>query len=290
MYRLKRMFTILMLVTLMVSACQPLVLPDGSTVIVQPPQANQALPAGGAIAKVNDIEMYYEVHGAGEPLILLHGGFGNTENFANSIPVFAKEFRVIAVDSRGQGRTSDSGQPLSYSLMVSDVVGIMDVLHIAKAHIVGWSDGGIIGLGLALHHPDRVMKLVTDAPNFTPEGITAEFHDFVQNATYEQWDEIVGADYRRLSPDPEHLPVMVEKCRAMWLTQPNFTQEELRSIHAPTLVIDGANDDLIRVDHVTELAKLIPNAKLVLLADTGHFAPVEKTDEWNKAILTFLED
>jgi len=114
------------------------------------PEAKQS-----GYAPVNGIELYYATYGEGPPLIMLHGGLANTEYFGNQIPVFAKQYTVIAVDSRGHGRSSRDAKPYSYGLMASDVVALMDYLKIPKASIVGWSDGGIIGLDIAMNHPDR---------------------------------------------------------------------------------------------------------------------------------------
>jgi pimeloyl-ACP methyl ester carboxylesterase len=128
-------------------------------------------PVESGMAPVNDIEMYYAIYGEGEPVILLHGGLGNADYFANQIPVLAAEYQVIAVDSRGHGRSTVTETPIGYALMASDVLALMDFLEIESASIVGWSDGGIIGLDIAINNPDRLNKLIAYGANYTPAGV-----------------------------------------------------------------------------------------------------------------------
>jgi pimeloyl-ACP methyl ester carboxylesterase len=130
-------------------------------------------PAAGKYVDVNDIKVYYEVYGEGEPLLLLHGNGGSIENFTYQIPELSKHFKVIAVDSRAQGRTSDSDQEISYALMASDMSELIDKLNLGKVNVVGWSDGGNIGLELAYAHPDKVLKVITVGANYSNENFLA---------------------------------------------------------------------------------------------------------------------
>ena len=247
-------------------------------------------PSVSERVKLGDITMWYSVYGAGEPLIMLHGGMGSADGFYKQVPEFAQHYRVITPDSRGQGRTTDADAPLSYHLMAEDTVRLMDYLKIDSAYIVGWSDGGIIGLDMAMHHPERVRALVAYGANTTPDGAKPEDVAYFRDAKPEVLQVEMGADYLRLSSTPEHLPVIVEKIRNLYLTEPNFTAADLATIKSPTLVLDGEEDEFIRIDHVREFAQAIPGAKLILLPGVGHFAPIEKAAEFNQTVLEFLKD
>jgi pimeloyl-ACP methyl ester carboxylesterase len=252
---------------------------------------------GTTRVELGDITMYFEARGSGEPLILIHGGFGCTDVWANQIPDFSEQYYVIAPDSRGQGRTTDSDAPISYHLMAEDVIRLMDYLGIKSAYIVGWSDGGVIGIDLAIHHPERVKALVAYAATISPDGNQPGFVEFARTVTVSELKswlgsayQPLGVDYLKLMPDPDRLPIILEKIRTMWLTEPNFTPEELAGIQVPTLIMDGQLDDVVRPDHAQVIAKAIPNAKVIILPNTGHYAVLEKSEPWNKAVLDFLEN
>ena len=232
--------------------------------------------------------MYYAMHGQGKPLLLLHGGMGSAEYFHEQVPDFAQHYRVITPDNRGQGRTTDSDAPLSYELMMSDTLKLMDHLKIDSAYIVGHSDGAIIGIEMAIHHPERVRALVAAAQIRHQTAISPTFSSICEIRHHRCRQKEWGYDYLILSSTPEHLPVIVEKIRKLFLTEPNITADQLSSIKTPTLVFDGENEEYIRIDHVKEIAKAIPNAQLVLMPNAGHEAPVEKPAEFNKIVLDFL--
>jgi pimeloyl-ACP methyl ester carboxylesterase len=234
--------------------------------------------------------MYYAAYGTGNPLILLHGGLSSADAFQKQVPWFAQHYRVITPDSRGQGRTTDSDAPLSYHLMAEDMVRLMDYLKLDSAYIVGWSDGAIIGLDMAMHHPERVKALVAYGAYTNPDGLKPENVAFFRTAKPEVLQAAMGAEYLRLSSTPEQLPVIVEKLRTMWLAEPNFTAADLATIKSPTLILDGEEEELIRIDHVKEFAQAIPDAELILMPGTGHSAPVERAAEFNKIVLDFLKN
>jgi pimeloyl-ACP methyl ester carboxylesterase len=146
-------------------------------------------------APVNDIQMYYAVYGQGEPLIMLHGGLGHSDVWGNQIPVFAQHFKVICADSRGHGRSTRSAQPYSYALMASDVVALMDYLKIDKASIIGWSDGGIIGIDIAINHPERLNRLFAFGANTNVAGLRP---DMDKSPVFNKYIEVAGEDYKRL--------------------------------------------------------------------------------------------
>jgi pimeloyl-ACP methyl ester carboxylesterase len=193
---------------------------------------------------------------------------------------------VIAVDSRGHGRSTFTQQRISYALMTSDVLALMDYLGIEKAHILGWSDGGIVGLELAINHPERLNKLIAFGANYNPSGVRA---DAGENPKINAYIENAAKDYRTLSPEPKRWDEFLENIGQMWSSEPNFTAEQLGGISVPMLILDGDNDEFVYTEHTRDMAKLIPTAKLTLIPGTGHFAIVEKPDEINEIILEFLE-
>lgn len=234
---------------------------------------------------VNDIEMYYAVYGNGEPLVMLHGGFAHSDVWGYQIPEFAAHFKVIVADSRGHGRSTRSAQPYSYGLMASDVVALMDHLKIKKASLVGWSDGGIIGLDIAMNHPERLTRLFAFGANYNTEGLR---EDAATSATFRKYVEICGRDYARLSKTPSEYSVFVRQMSEMSYTQPDYNPERLAKISVPTAIADGEHDEGIKREHTERLAKHIPGAKLVILPGVSHFAMWQKPGEFNQAVLDFL--
>jgi pimeloyl-ACP methyl ester carboxylesterase len=243
----------------------------------------------GEYFKLDDISMYVEQHGKGEPIIFIHGGMGSAKAWTDQVEFFAKHYRVITPESRGQARTTDGKVPLTYHLMAEDIIHLMDKLQIPSAYIVGWSDGGNIGIDLAIHHPERIKKLVAYGANINPAGQQANSLEYLRTATPKQMQSDNGSDYLALAPHPENLPIIVEKIRKLWLNEPQFTPAQLASITTPTLVMDGQEEELIRPDHAKEIAAAIPNAKLVMLPNVGHFATFETPVQWNQAVANFLK-
>jgi pimeloyl-ACP methyl ester carboxylesterase len=245
-------------------------------------------PASTGYAPVNDIKMYYAIYGddSGEPLLLLHGGLGNADYFANQIPAFiAAGYRVIAADSRGHGRSSVTDTPISYDLMSSDVLALLDYLKIDSTSLVGWSDGGIIGLDIAIHHPERLRKLIAYGANYIPSGVNPDIgNSVVFNAYITQ----AAADYQRLSPTPDRFDAFLANISNMWATEPNFTKDQMKSITVPTLFIDGWQEEAILPQHDFDMSELVPNSELILMPGVGHFAMFLKPDLFNSLVLNFL--
>jgi pimeloyl-ACP methyl ester carboxylesterase len=248
-----------------------------------PPPMPKAEASG--YAAVNDIKMYYAIYGQGAPLIMLHGGLAHSDVWGNQVPAFAKHFKVIVADSRGHGRSTRSAQPYSYALMASDVIALMDYLKIDKAALVGWSDGGIIGLDIAMNRPERLTKLYAFGANYNVGGLR---DDVATNATFNRYIEEIGKDYERLSPTPKEYGAFVKQIGEMWATQPDYKPEQLARITVPTMIADGEHDEGIKRAHTEEMAKLIPGAKLEILPGVSHFAFWQKPDEFNKSVLDFL--
>ncbi len=182
-----------------------------------------------AFAAVNGLDMYYEIHGDedGSPLVLLHGGMASTPE--KWIPFFVPEFRVIAPEQMGQGRTADLAErPFHYHDMAEDTVELMRQLGIESASIIGYSDGGIVGLDIAIHHPKRVTKLVVTGATARFDGNTPQTQEFLLQ--FDPGEEPVWDDYAQRSPDgAEHWPAVLGRLKLMWCVEPSFTNEELRT-------------------------------------------------------------
>ncbi len=234
-------------------------------------------------AAVNGVSLAWASFGEGEPLVLLHGGAGTSEHWSNQVSAFAEHFRVVVVDSRGHGRSTRDQRPFSYAQMADDVVAVMDTLGLKRASIVGWSDGGIIGLDLALRYPSRVHKLVAYAANATLSGLQRGGGPAV-----DAYFARCATDYAALSPTPKDFEGLMRALRPMWHSQPNYSDAQLASIAAPTLVISGDHDELIRQDHLKHLASVIPHAQLVLVPNASHFALFQQPAAFNRAVLDFL--
>ena len=244
----------------------------------------------GTYSDINGITLYYEVHGKGEPLLLLHGGTAFIESFCRQIPALAREFMVIAPDSRGHGRSGDTDAPLSYRTMADDMVQLLKILNIPRAHIVGWSDGGIIGMDIALRHPEMVNKLVLIGANFDVSGLAAEYIESTKKLTPDAPEFAEVRDfYNRIAPEPKRWPVLIDKIKTMWLSQPHYSPNELRRIKSPALIIAGEND-VIRESHTKEMARLIRGSRHLIVPGASHLVPIEKYETVNREIIGFLKD
>jgi pimeloyl-ACP methyl ester carboxylesterase len=232
-------------------------------------------------AAVNGLNMYYEVHGEGPPLLLLHGGCGSISE--KWISYFSPRFRVIANEQMGHGRTADlADRPFHYHGMAEDTVELMRRLGIENAIIVGYSDGGIIGLDIAIHHPERVTKLVLTGANTRHDGYTAENIEWLR--TFDPGETPVTEAYARLSPDgAAHWPLLRGRLQRMWNVEPAYTPDEIRSIQAPTLVIIG-DADIVTPEHAVEMFRTIPGAQLCVVPHAGHGVLPKET------VLAFLND
>jgi pimeloyl-ACP methyl ester carboxylesterase len=247
----------------------------------------QAYKTVSGSASVNDIELYYEIHGEGVPLFVLHGGLGHIGHWENQIPVLSRHFRVVAVDSRGHGRSTMTEQPISYALMASDVVALMDYLDIERAHVLGMSDGGNIGLHLAINYSNRLIKVIASGANYNPSGVRPDVGEHPKMLDY---FGKAAADYTALSPDPTKWEAFLGNISQMWASEPNFTVEQLGGITVPILLLDGENEEFIFPEHTKEMADLIPTAMPVLVPATGHFGIWENPEAINDAILEFLTE
>jgi pimeloyl-ACP methyl ester carboxylesterase len=237
--------------------------------------------------EVNGIKIHYAIYGQGSPVIFLHGGLANTNYWGNQVPAVSAHHTVILMDSRGHGRTTRDARPYGYDLMADDVVALMDALKIPKADIVGWSDGAILGIDLELRHKDRVGKVFAFAANTVPSGVKEGVE---KNPTFAAFIERAGHQYGELSATPKEYNAFVEQISKMWADQPNWTDAQLGTIDAPTLVVDGDHDEAIKREHTEYIAATIPHSGLLILPNVSHFAFLQDPKMFNFAILHFLGD
>lgn len=235
--------------------------------------------------KANGVELYYVQKGSGPNLILLHGGLGSSNQWAKQFDAFAEHFTVYAFDSRAHGRSTRDERPLGIHLMAEDIVDAMDVLGLASASILGFSDGGNIGLDIALNHPEKLEKLITYGANFSPEGANPEA------GTAPLLGEYVGAmaaEYASISKTEESFEAFSAEVFNMWGTQPNFTTAQLRSILSPVMVMHGRHEEAILFEHSQLMADSIPNGELFVMETESHFGLWQNAKAFNEAVLAFL--
>ena len=236
--------------------------------------------------EVGDVRIHYATYGEGTPVILLQGGLGNGEYWAWQTRALAKQHRVIVIDSRGHGRSTLGGQGLHYGQMANDVVAVLDALKIERASIVGWSDGAIIGIELAIRHAERVNRVFAFGANADATGLVASGFEM---PVVKRYVERALADTARVSGDQQRPDALGAALGALYEHEPAFTDAELASIHAPVAIVDGDHDEIISGAHTRALAKRIPGAKLVILPAASHLAPWQAPDEFNEAMVSFLD-
>jgi pimeloyl-ACP methyl ester carboxylesterase len=257
------------------------------TTLPTPPLPN--FDSQGTVAHAG-AKIWYATIGQGAPVVMLHGAFGSAENFGFQVPSLLKAgYRVILIETRGHARsTRDPNQPLTYELFASDVIAVMDALKIPKASVVGWSDGAIQGIIIAMKHPRRVDRVFAFGANMDQNGVMP---GITERPIFINLMEQAPKDYARLSPPPHDFKGLYDAMYLMLTTEPNYKPADLAKISGPKIAIgDGEKEEIIRPEHATYLAKTIPGAKLVILKGVSHFAPMQKPDAFNAAMLAFLSE
>jgi pimeloyl-ACP methyl ester carboxylesterase len=234
----------------------------------------------GKYIKTRGFNMYYETYGNGEPLLMIHGNGGSINGFLYQIPYFSKSYKVIVADSRAQGKSIDLSDSLSYEMMADDLNALLDTLDIDSCYVIGWSDGGINGLLLAMRHPEKVKKLAVTGANLWPD--TTAVDPFVYN-----WAMKYNDTLKKMQQTPE---VKNERKLAHLLSyEPHITTEQLNKIQCPTLVIGGDHDVLLP-KHTLLIAESIPKSYLWILPDSGHSTPIVYKDQFNEVVNNFFKN
>jgi pimeloyl-ACP methyl ester carboxylesterase len=247
------------------------------------PTLPEAVQSG--TAPVNGIRIWYATFGHGEPVILLHGGLANANYWGELVRTLQGHYQVIVMDSRGHGRSTRDTAPYGYDLMASDVIGLMDFLKIRKAAVVGWSDGAIIGLDIAMQHPERLTKLFAFAANSDPSGVA----DIAQSPVFNAFIARAETEYAKLSPTPTGYKSFLGQIEKMWQSQPKWTAAQLHAITTPTWIVDGDHDEAIKRENTEFMAAQIPGAGLLLQAEVSHFSFLQDPRQFDADVLHFLD-
>ena len=253
----------------------------------------QTLPLPPAMPKADDqgavdvagAKIHYALYGQGEPVVLLHGGLGNADHFAFQLPALVDKFQVIAIDSRGQGRSTMGAGTITYDQMATDVIAVLDKLAIKRASVVGWSDGGEIALKLGISFADRVDRLFVFGANYDANGSKSRS---TPSTTFAAYSAKCRSDYERLAKSGLPYNGLVDALLPLWRGPTGITKDQLRSIKVPVMMADGDHDEVILLDQIEEMAKLIPNAQLKVFQDVSHFALWQDPENFNAAMLEFL--
>ena len=244
----------------------------------------KAVPYGnnktaGKYYDIRGFKMYAEVYGQGQPLLIIHGNGGSINNFIYQIPYFSRKYKVVIADSRAQGKSSDSGDSLSYEMMADDYAALLDAMKIDSADVIGWSDGGINALLLAIRHPEKVKKLAATGANLVPDT----------TAVPQQIWNMVTPQYNMLKTKASKTTEekQVYKLLRLLVEQPHIPLTDLHKISCPSLII-GGDHDVIKPAHTLLIAENIPSSYLWILPNSGHSTPIVYKDEFNKKIDDFF--
>jgi pimeloyl-ACP methyl ester carboxylesterase len=239
--------------------------------------------AVGKYADIRGFRMYYETYGKGEPLLIIHGNGGAINNFLYQIPYFAKNYQVIIADSRAQGKSIDHTDSLSYEMMTDDLNALLDKLNLKSCYVIGWSDGGINGLLLAIRHPDKVKKLAVTGANLWPDSTAVD--PFIYNWAMKM--NITASDSLKRTKVPS--PDLKNEIKLLHLLsyEPHIKIEDLKKISCPTLVI-GGDHDVILPKHTMLIAQSIPQSYLWIIPNSGHSTPIFKKEQFNQVVGDFF--
>jgi pimeloyl-ACP methyl ester carboxylesterase len=259
----------------------------------------------GNYAEVNGLRMYYEIHGTGQPLVVLHGAYMTIDAMGEVVPELAGNRQVIAVELQGHGRTADIDRPLTYEQMADDTAALLRHLGIEQADVFGFSMGGGVALQVAIRHPEVVRKLVVASASYTSDGMHPELLEMIPTITPEAFaGSPIEEDYLRIAPNPDDFPTLVAKLKRLDMEPFAWPPEDIQGIVAPTLLIVG-DSDAVRLENAVELFRLLgggvmgdlaglPKSQLTVLPGTVHFIPpgsavLDRTDWLLSIIPPFLD-
>lgn len=216
-------------------------------------------------ANVNGLKVYYEIHGEGKPLVLIHGGGSTIQTtFGSVLPILAKKYKVIAVEMQGHGHTSDRNAPETFQQDADDVAALVQQLNISKASFFGFSNGATTTLQIAIRHPAIVDKIVVASGAYQREGFIPGFFEGMQHASLANMPKPLQDAFLKINPDTNALLTMHNKDRDRMIAFPDWSDDDLRSIKAPALIING-DKDVVTNEHVLKMSRLITNAELMIL-------------------------
>jgi len=231
--------------------------------------------------------IWYATYGSGSPVILLHGGLGHSSNWGYQVPMLVSSgHRVVLIDSRGHGRSTRDSRPFAYELMASDVLAVMDALQVENAAVVGWSDGACIALILAMKAPARVAGVFFFGCNMDPSG-TKEIAQ--PNPILDRCLGRHARDYAELSATPDQFKEFADAVGQMMMTQPNYSARDMADIRTPVAIVQSEHDEFIKREHAEYLTRSIRGSELILLPGVSHFAPLQRPEQFNSVMRTFLD-
>lgn len=248
-----------------------------------------AAAADGRYAAVNGLKLYYEIHGTGRPLVLLHGGLSNIDaSFGPLLPTLAASRQVIAIELQGHGHTADIDRPIRINQLADDVASLLGQLSIQQADVFGYSFGGMVALATAIRHPTMVNHLIVIGTPNNINGFEPAIREAIPASTAENTPPALKAAYAKIAPDPTQLPAVVAKVTKALTDFPGWRPDELHSIRAHVLVIVG-DHDFVRPEHAVELFRQIPQSELLILPDAGHDAIEKHSQQVLAAVRPFLD-
>ncbi len=238
-------------------------------------------PTAGKFYDINGFKMYTEVYGSGPPLLMIHGNNGDMSAFAKNVPYFATHYKVILADSRSQGRSPDPDHPLTFEMMADDYAVLLDAMHIPSAYVIGWSDGGINALLLAIRHPEKVKRLASTGANLWP---TADaFQPGLWDDERKEYDSGLHKTYPTAQEKNDRKLFLLD-----W-EEPHITLAQLHTIQAPSLIICG-DHDLISITHTVLIYQNVPHANLWVVPNSGHGTLREHTDDFDQQVDKFFTE
>ncbi len=236
---------------------------------------------------LDGVHTYYEALGAGPPLVLLHGGMCPIETWSGLVPQLSNTYRVFTPERRGHGRSSDPG-PITYENMATDTIAFLQAISVGPAHLVGWSDGAVVALLVALWRPDLVERLVYVGNALNRDGVPAEVDAMAETLSPDMLPPMLRQLHDNASPDgPEHFDLVFEKLATLWRTEPNLELGELASLSVPTLLV-AADHDMVTIDHLAATQRAIPDAQLAIVPGVDHGFPMEHPDLLASLLHRFL--
>jgi pimeloyl-ACP methyl ester carboxylesterase len=239
--------------------------------------------------ELDGVRTYHEISGTGEPLVLLHGGMCTIDTFAELASRLARSYRIHRPERRGHGRTPDVDGPITYQNMAADTVGYIEHLGVGPVHLVGWSDGAVVGLLVALTRPDLVRTLTFIGAALTEDGLPNEMLPLPDRIPVEALPPFLREMYAAVSPDgPAHFDVVWDKLSPAWTSFPLVDLAELEHLTAPTLVVAG-DHDMVTVEHAATVSRAIPNGRLALIPG-DHSVPLDKPVLVASLVLDFLTE
>jgi pimeloyl-ACP methyl ester carboxylesterase len=233
----------------------------------------------GRFYNIRGLRMYAETYGTGQPLLIIHGSGGSINNFMFQIPYFAKNYKVIVADSRSQGNSKDETDSLSYEMMADDYAALLDEMKVDSAFVIGWSDGGIIGLLMAIHHSKKVKKLVVTGANLWPDT-TAVFDDVRQIF-------LPRYNFAKAIPDKNAMQKSAWKLLRLVIEEPHISLSDLKKISVPALVI-GGDHDMVKPEHTLLISQSIPKSYLWIVPNSGHSPLLVHKDQFNITVDEFF--